>query len=78
MRHIHCRIHTGFVTTVPMLFALIACSPQDSNDVATPVPQPVVIPLMTRPVPAELVNMGYSGIHDDVVRLSGGRWEGEP
>ena len=78
MRHVPRRINTGLMTGIPVLFVLLACSPQDSNDVATPVPQPVVIPLMTRPVPDELVNMSYSGIHDDVVTLSGGRWEGEP
>ena len=78
MRHVPRCINIGLMTGIPVLFVLLSCSPQDSNDVATPVPQPLVIPIMTRPVQAELVNMSYSGIHDDVVTLSGGRWEGEP
>ena len=78
MRHVPRRISTGLMTGIPLLFILIACSPQDSHDAAMPVAQPVVMPVMTKPVPDELVNMGYSGIQDDVVTLSGGRWEGEP
>ena len=71
-------INTGLLTGIPVLFVLISCSPQDSHDAATPVAQPVVIPIMTRPVPAELVNMGYADIHDNAVTLTQGRWEGEP
>ncbi|MEN8206491.1 MAG: META domain-containing protein [Pseudomonadota bacterium] len=78
MNHVPRWLNTLFLTVVLILPGLIACSPQNSSDVATPGPQSVVIPLMTRPVPDELVNMDYSGIHDDVVTLSGGRWEGEP
>jgi heat shock protein HslJ len=78
MRYVPCRINTGLMTGIPVLFVLLACSPQDSHDAATPVSQPVVMPLMTRPVQAELDTMDYSGIQEDVVTLSGGRWEGEP
>ena len=78
MRHVPRRISTGLMTGIPLLFILIACSPQDSHDAAMPVAQPVVMPVMTRPVPDELVNMGYSGIQDDVVTLSGGTGRANP
>ena len=65
----------GIVT----LSALLACSPQTSNSVAPANPAKssvgaqVLIPLTDA-----VTNMTYSGIYDDDVTLTEGRWEGEP
>ena len=66
---------SGIVT----LFVLLACSPQTSNSVAPANPAKssvgtqVLIPLTDA-----VANMTYSGIYDDDVTLTDGRWEGEP
>ena len=66
---------SGIVT----LFVLLACSPQTSNSVAPANPAKssvgtqVLIPLTDA-----VANMTYSGIYDDDVTLTEGRWEGEP
>ena len=65
----------GIVT----LSVLLACSPQTSNSVAPANPAKssvgtqVLIPLTDA-----VANMTYSGIYDDDVTLTDGRWEGEP
>jgi len=66
------------MTGIAILFLLMACSPQNSNDAAPSGSRPVSAPLTTTPDMTDLANMAYTGIHDDVVTLSGGRWEGEP
>jgi heat shock protein HslJ len=63
-----------------ILTFLLACSPQTGNSeapAANPA-KPSVNPQVSIPLTDAVTNMTYSGIYDEAVTLTDGRWEGEP
>ena len=75
MKHVPRRFQALFMSAVLLLAALTGCSPKDGNDAASPDKKSA--PLTTVPAMDELGSLSYTGIHDEVITLLDGRWEGE-
>ena len=76
MRHVPRRLHAVFMTAVLLLAVLSGCSPKNGNDAAAPDTKSA--PLTTVPAMEDLGSLSYTGIHEEVLTLADGRWEGEP
>jgi len=78
MKHLASHINRLLLISVLVVPVLSGCSPQSDHDAAVYDEQKASAPRIGSPVMEELVSLDYSGVRDEAVTLTDGRWEGEP
>ena len=78
MKHLAGHINRLFLISVLLVPVLSGCSPQSDHDAAVNDGQQASALHIGSPVMEELVSLSYSGVRDEAVTLTDGRWEGEP
>ena len=67
-----------FLASALLVPVLSACSPQSDHGAAVNDEQSASKPHIGSPVMDELVSLDYSGVRDETITLTDGRWEGKP
>ncbi len=78
MKHVARHLSRLLISSVLAVPLLLACSPQSGHEAAVDGTQSPGMPRVGAPVLDELARLAYSGIYEDSITLTDGRWEGEP